>query len=275
MKLKKYIRLFIGIIVLFSTYGFIKTIYSDSVFISSATLEPKKSIGGNSSSSPFASLGSGISSSLFSNTGKSDDVVLALELIRSKDFFEELLSQDDFVNKLNKPLRTNYIKTYTKEPASEMLTFDNMHSRFLNNHLSFTRAEKTGIVTIRISHYEAQTAKEWLDIIILKLNLRIRDIRVSESKKIVDFLQIELSKQSVSEIRFSLSSLMAQEIRTIALSGLDNEFVFKIVDKPRVPNKRARPSRALNIITWFIFSIVTSSMCVLGLHRLSIHRKWM
>jgi LPS O-antigen subunit length determinant protein (WzzB/FepE family) len=68
---------------------------------------------------------------------------------------------------------------------------------------------------------------------------------------------------------------MAQEIRTIALSGLDNEFVFKIVDKPRVPNKRARPSRALNIITWFIFSIVTSCMCVLGLHRLNIHRKWM
>ena len=100
-------------------------------------------------------------------------------------------------------------------------------------------------------------------------------MRVTESQKIVEFLENELSKQSVPEIRYSLSNLMAKEIRSIALAGLGDEFVLRVVDSPRIPNKRARPSRAVNVISWFVLSIIFSSVLVIVLHRLNIHRKWM
>ena len=112
MKIKKYFRLFISISILITTYGFINTITTESIFISTATLEPKKSLN-NDSNSPFSGIGvSGISSSLFSNSNKSNDVVLALELLRSKDFFEELLLHQYFIEQLNTPTRTNYLKTF-------------------------------------------------------------------------------------------------------------------------------------------------------------------
>lgn len=276
MKIKKYIKLFFISSIIITAYGFLNTIKLDSIYISSATLEPKKSLTGDSNMSPISGyINSTISSGLFSGSSKSDDLVLALELVKSKDFFEELLKSKEFKDKLNKPNRTNFLRTYTKEPSPEMLTFDNMHSRFLKNHFSIRHAEKTNIVTIRISHYEAETAKNWLETIILKLNLKIRDMRVTESKKIVELLEKELSKQSVPEIRYSLSNLMAKEIRSIALAGLGDEFVLRVVDSPRIPNKRARPSRAVNVISWFVLSIILSSVLVIVLHRLSIHRKWM
>jgi len=276
MEIKKYIKLFIAISIAVTSFGFINTINSDSIFISSATLEPKKSLDNNSANSPLSGIGmSGLSGAFLGSSNKSNDIILALELIKSRDFFEVIISTDDFIQQLNNPTRTNFLKSYVKKSTKEMQSFDNMHARFLNKHLSFMQAEKTGIVTIRISHFEAQVAKDWLDLIILNLNNSIRDIRLNESQKIAFFLEKEMANQKISEIRNSLAGLMAKEVKTIALAGSDEAFVFQTIDSPRVPDRRARPSRGLSIITWFIFSIITASLTVLSLMRLNIHRKWM
>tara|TARA_B100001059_G_C17800263_1_gene565720 strand:+ start:110 stop:958 length:849 start_codon:yes stop_codon:yes gene_type:complete len=256
---KAYYKSSLIIIITISTFGFINTLYLDSVFMSSVTLEPKKSIDSSNQNKSFNSLGaSGLASSFFGGIDKSSDVSLALEVLKSRDFFESLLSVDNFKNEINNPIKTNYFGTYQFNSSDEMQQFDNMHARFINEHLSFTQQEKTGFVTIRISHYDKIVAKKWLDLVIEKLNKEIKELRLNESKKILNFLQKQISLQSLPEIRSSLAGLITNEIRTIGLSSIDDDFVFKVIDKPRVPDNRSRPSRSINVIVWFLFSIIAA-----------------
>lgn len=272
MAYKKYLRLFFLLVFLITLGGLLNTMMSNSIFISSAVLEPKRSLNQDGPSSFGLSS---ITSSFFSGPSKSSDVVLALKLIESKDFFMTLIEDEPFLEKLNYPIKTNFLKSYRAEPSDEMLMFDNMHSRFINEHLSFNQNEKTGIVTIRINHFEAEVAKVWLDLVINELNNQIKDIRVSESKRILESLQKEFASQTILEVRESLSNLMAQEIKIISFSGEGNEFVFQVIDSPRVPDNRIRPNRTLNVLAWFIFSIVFSSVVTVFFDRTNFHRKWM
>lgn len=272
MVYKKYLRLFFLIVFLITFGGLLNTMMSNSIFVSSSVLEPKKSPNQEGLSS-FGLLSN--TSSFFSGLSKSSDVILALELLESKDFFMTLIEDEFFLEKLNYPIKTNFLRSYRSEPSDEMLMLDNMHSRFINEHLSFNQNEKTGIVTIRINHYEAEVAKVWLNLVINELNNLIKDIRVSESKRILESLKKEFASQIILEVRESLSNLMAQEIKTISFSGEGNEFVFQVIDSPRVPDKRIRPSRTLNVLAWFIFSIVFSSFVIVFFERINFYRKWM
>lgn len=261
--LKTYYKTALIIIISISTYGFFNTLYLDSVFVSSATLEPKKSIDSGKNNSISSITPSGIASSFIGVSDKSSDVSLALEVLKSKDFFESLLGEDGFKEEINNPIKVNYFGTYQSYASDEMKQFDNMHARFINNHLSFIRHEKTGFVTIRISHYDKNIAKKWLDLVINKLNKSIKEIRLNESEKILNFLQKQINLQSIPEIRSNLASLITNEIRTIGLSSIDDEFVFKVVDKPRIPDNRSRPSRAISVIVWFLFSIIVAMITIL------------
>lgn len=261
--LKTYYKTALIIIISISTYGFFNTLYLDSVFVSSATLEPKKSIDSGKNNSISSITPSGIASSFIGVSDKSSDVSLALEVLKSKDFFESLLGEDSFKEEINNPIKVNYFGTYQSYASDEMKQFDNMHARFINNHLSFIRHEKTGFVTIRISHYDKNIAKKWLDLVINKLNKSIKEIRLNESEKILNFLQKQINLQSIPEIRSNLASLITNEIRTIGLSSIDDEFVFKVVDKPRIPDNRSRPSRAISVIVWFLFSIIVAMITIL------------
>ena len=272
MAYKKYLKLFILIVTAITSFGLLNTMKASSIFVSSAVLEPKRSLNQNSTSS--FGLGS-IASPFFSGPSKSTDVVLALRLVESKDFFMTLIEDEIFIEKLNYPVKTNFLRTYRSNPSKEMLTFDNMHARFINEHLSFNQNEKTGIVTMRINHFEAEVAKSWLNLVINELNNQIKEIRISESKRILKSLEKEFSSQTISEVRESLSDLMAQEIKIISFAGEGNEFVFQVIDSPRVADKRIRPSRTQNVVAWFIFSILFSSVVIVFFERMNFHRKWM
>ena len=258
--LKAYYKSALIIIITISILGFMNTLYLDSVFMSSATLEPKKSLDSSSQNKSFGSIGgaSSLASSFLGGVDKSSDVSLALEVLKSRDFFESLLSEDNFRNELNNPIKSNYFGAYQFNASDKMQQFDNMHTRFINEHLSFSQQEKTGFVTIRISHYDKNVSKKWLDLVIEKLNKKIKEIRLNESEKVLNFLQKQINLQSLPEIRSSLASLITSEIRTIGLSSIDDEFVFKVIDKPRIPDDRARPSRSISVIVWFLFSIIVS-----------------
>lgn len=118
---------------------------------------------------------------------------------------------------------------------------------------------KNDFLSISIEHHSPHIAKEWLDIIIYSMNETVREIDKDISSKSINYLESQLSKTNLSEVRQALSILLQKEMQTLMLAEANDYYVYKIIEIPYASEIKAKPNRAiiciLITILGFIFSI--------------------
>ena len=140
-------------------------------------------------------------------------------------------------------------------------TLQEAHEIFLE-HLSVTEDLTTSLVTFSVTHQSPIIAKEWLELLVLKINESMREEKRISALNSIDFLN-EISKETnLSEMNEAISDLLEVQMKTLMLSSSNEDFVFKYVDPPFLPEERYSPNRSLVciIITFlgFIFSILVA-----------------
>lgn len=88
--------------------------------------------------------------------------------------------------------------------------------------------------------------------------MKLKDIQ--EAKKSIRYLEAQITKTNISEVKTTLSSLIEEQTKTLMLANSRDEYMFKIVDPAFVPEEKSEPKRALIVIvaTFFggIFGII-------------------
>ena len=205
-----------------------------------------------------------------------DKKTFAVEILKTRDFFEKLTNEDDeFLNLLiavdNYDLISNTI-TYDEsiyDPIAkkvrtsylETKTFDEIHSIFLNS-ISVAELE-TGSVELSVTHYSPHIAKSWLDDIFLKLNQDVKQIEYLQAKKSLDFLNNELSTTTEVELKKVIAALIEKQIQTIMMSEITENFVFSVIDSSRLPDEKSYPHRSMICITITIFGFLFACFLVI------------
>ncbi len=95
--------------------------------------------------------------------------------------------------------------------------------------------------------------------------------RVAERNK--QYLEAQIDGTSDPFIRAKIYSLIAQQIETSTMAEVKENFAFKTVDPPRVPDRRVSPKRTLMVAIAFVVSCVVAAvvaMAVDGLERRGI-----
>tara|TARA_B100000963_G_scaffold358694_1_gene383954 strand:- start:21806 stop:22711 length:906 start_codon:yes stop_codon:yes gene_type:complete len=197
-----------------------------------------------------------------------DKKTFAVELLKTRDFFDKLITEDDQLLNLliavdNYDLKSNTI-TYdesiydpvTKKVRSSYLekkTFNEIHSVFLNS-ISVKELE-TGSIALSVTHYSPHIAKSLLDDIFFRLNQDVKQIEYLQAKKSLDFLKNELSITTEVELKKVIAGLIDKQIQTIMISEIAENFVFTVIDSSRLPDEKSYPHRSLicMIITIFGF----------------------
>ena len=95
--------------------------------------------------------------------------------------------------------------------------------------------KKNGFVTISIDFYSPYVSKEWIDLIIENINETMRVQAVSIATSSLNYLNEQISKTNISEIKIVLSELAKSETQKIMLSKSSPEYVFKTIDKAFAP----------------------------------------
>ena len=205
-----------------------------------------------------------------------DKKTFAVEILKTRDFFEKLTIEDDeFLNLLiavdNYDLISNTI-TYDEsiyDPIAkkvrtsylETKTFDEIHSVFLNS-ISVAELE-TGSVELSVTHYSPHIAKSWLDDIFLRLNQDVKQIEYLQAKKSLDFLKNELSTTTEVELKKVIAALIDKQIQTIMMSEITENFVFTVIDSSRLPDEKSYPHRSMICITITIFGFLLACFLVI------------
>lgn len=127
--------------------------------------------------------------------------------------------------------------------------------------------KRAGVVTVSIRWTDPATAAKWANLVVQRLNDKLRDRALAESEQNVEYLQKQIAGASLLPLQQSLGRVLEFEMQKLMLARGNDEFAFKIVDRAVPPIERFSPQRLLVILLSFLAGLSLSALLVLTLPR--------
>ena len=109
--------------------------------------------------------------------------------------------------------------------------------------LSINVDSRSSFINISIEHQSPVIAKKWLDIIIIQINESLRSADLNQAQKSINYLNEVQKSINIESIKDTLLILLEDQMRTLMLASSNEDYVFKIIDAPIVPEKKSSPNR--------------------------------
>jgi len=108
--------------------------------------------------------------------------------------------------------------------------------------------KKTGLVTVSVEWKDAELAAKWANALMGRLNAYLRSKAIARSEANLIYLNKELDRTRVADMRQILFELISQEQKKAMLANTQEEFAFRVLDAASPPDKKAKPKRSLIVI---------------------------
>jgi len=105
--------------------------------------------------------------------------------------------------------------------------------------------KKTGLVTLTIKWKDSQVAADWANLLVKRLNDRMRQRAIAESGRSVSYLQQEIAATNVVSLQQSIGRVLESEMQKLLLAQANEEFAFKVVDTAYPAKRPSNPSTVL------------------------------
>jgi len=206
------------------------------------------------------------------SSGSSDKTSEAIERIRSYDFFSkfflpEISYQDLVAVKDWDPLTNTLIyddkifDVNTMKWVSGSISTQDAY-RIYNDIFSINQEKLTSFVSISAKHNSPHIAKDWVDLVVKKINSSMRDNEKNTASKSVEFLNKQMQKVNYQEIRQAIASLQESQMKSLMLIEANEDYIFKTIDSAIVPENKSEPKRSLLVIVATIFGFLISILFV-------------
>jgi capsule polysaccharide export protein KpsE/RkpR len=199
--------------------------------------------------------------------------------MKSLDFFEELVLNENVFYNLMAPngwdrdknilkidpeiYNIKEKKWVSKKPntINGKPSIQTAHREFLE-YFSVSRDKTSGLIYLSYTHYSPIIAKDFLDLILLQIDTNFRSEAINNANNSIVYLKKEYDKNKISEVRLGISNLIQKHIESITVANASNNFLFKEVSKPHIPELKSGPSRSIIVIATFIISSLLSFLVI-------------
>ena len=230
------------------------------------------------------------------STGGVDKSSLAIETIKSRNFFKYLITKNNILPMLmapkkydpllkelildNKKYDTN-TNTWLKDEDGEDQepSFLESYSQY-KDILSITKDDDTGYLDISILHLSPIFAENFLSLILSEVNTITRENDLDQSNKAMDYLTSLAPKTTIAGVKNSMNKLIESQLETQMLANVNEDYLLQSIDPPFVPELKHAPSGAkisiFGTVTGCFLSILLVlfySMFFLSKEFLNINRK--
>lgn len=253
---------------------YLPNIYRSDTLLAPAAEAPKAGLGGLAGQ--FGGLASLAGISL--GAAGTDKTALALETVRSRDFISRFIENNQALVPLmaakgwdqgtgelilDADIYANGSWVRDVEPPKQAQpSLQEAYEEFINI-LTVSQNKENGMVTLAIEHVSPVIAQQWVSSMVAQLNeyMKLRDM--AEAEKSLKYLESKLQQTQIEELRQALYQLIEEQTKTLMLTQVSDEYVFKTIDPAIVPEKKAKPSRALLCIIGTFLGGFLASMFVL------------
>ncbi|OEE68088.1 lipopolysaccharide biosynthesis protein [Enterovibrio norvegicus FF-33] len=263
---------------LFAAAGVFYALSLPNIYKADALLAPAESSSGGLSkmAAQFGGLASLAGVSL--GGGEASQTDLAAEVIKSRQFVNAFIAKHELMvplmaakgwdlskNELilDEELYNAETNTWLREAKGlrgPEPSEQEMYEAFVKEILSVGSDKKSGFYTLSIKHYSPYLAKQWTDWLIADINKVMRERTIKETTQNLVYLETQLEKTAIADMQSTFYSLIEEQTKSLMLAEVQDEFVFKVIDRPVVPEMKTEPKRALI----FILSTLLGGMIGVG-----------
>ena len=149
-----------------------------------------------------------------------------------------------------------------KPPRSNIPTSQEAYEEFMEI-MSVNKDKKTLLVTLSVEHKSPFIAQQWVEIMINQIDQVMRDQDRQTATKSIEYLNSLAPTVNYEEIKKALSALQQEQMKRLMMVEANDNYIFKVLDSPIVPEVKSRPKRSLIVIWGTILGMVLSAIGVL------------
>jgi uncharacterized protein involved in exopolysaccharide biosynthesis len=212
--------------------------------------------------------------------GQADEVTLGLEILKSRKFIAEFVERHNIIVPL---LAAKGWNSQTGELEIDSSDFDvesgkwtrkvrpprktvpsaqEAYEEFMDI-LAVNQDKQTGFVTVSIEHYSPEVARQWVDWIVDDLNSSIMRQDVAEAEQAITYLNNQIKNTSLAELQSIFFNLIEEQMKTVMLAKVTDEYLLKTIDPAIAPEKKAKPQRFLIVVLSAMLGFFLSAASVL------------
>ena len=105
--------------------------------------------------------------------------------------------------------------------------------------------DKAGLITLSIFWKDPDVAAQWANDLVKQLNEQLREQAIADSRKRVGYLEQELAKTTLQDMRAVLYNLLESEKQKAMLANVNEDFALEVIDPALAPKTREKPKRKL------------------------------
>lgn len=124
----------------------------------------------------------------------------------------------------------------------------------------------TGLVRLSIDWTDPRVAAKWANLLVKRLNDKMRQRALQESEANIKYLQGQLASTKLVPLQQSISRLLENELQKLMLARGNDQFAFRVIDRAHVPKARSRPKLLLSVVVGTVAGCVLSLVLVFILH---------
>jgi uncharacterized protein involved in exopolysaccharide biosynthesis len=111
--------------------------------------------------------------------------------------------------------------------------------------LSVNEDKKSGLITLSILWKDPEVAAQWANDLVKQLNEQLCKQAIADSKKRVVYLEQELAKTTLQDMRAVLYNLLESEKQKAMLANVNEDFALEVIDPAVAPETHEKPKRKL------------------------------
>lgn len=140
--------------------------------------------------------------------------------------------------------------------------------RALDNMVRINDNIDRNTIGISVDFYDPEKAAAIVEDFLTTLNTHMSD----EAKRVADtnkrYLEDQLKNISDPFIKQKIYGLIAHQVETAIMAEVKENFAFKVLDPPTVPDRKIKPKRALMVILSFLLSLFAAIFLVFFLENI-------
>ena len=133
---------------------------------------------------------------------------------------------------------------------------------------SISQDSKSGLVTVVVDFYSPKLAKQWVDWLVSDLNEAMKARDQSDAIRNITYLKAQLEKTQVADMQKVFYQLIEDQTKTLMLTEVNQEYVFKTLDPAVVAEEKLKPKRALIVALGTLLGIMFGVVLLLVRHAM-------
>ena len=152
-----------------------------------------------------------------------------------------------------------------KVESSSVPTMAEAYERFDKDVRRVNEDRTTGMISVSILGPNRQKVAQWANSLVHAANDYLRNRAIDEARKSVRFLEEQLARTTILEVRQAMNDLVEAQISKAALASTRDDYAFRVIDPAIEPevDEIVRPKRVLIVALGSVFGLACGFMLAL------------